>query len=391
MKNITILGSTGSIGRQTLEVISENKDMRAFALSANKSTGLLEEQTRKFRPEFVCVTDERAAADFKIRMADTGVRVLSGETGAEELAALGGADTVVTAIVGIAGLKSTMAAIGAKKRIALANKETLVTAGGLVMAAARERGAEIIPVDSEHSAVFQSLGERYAAGADSVEVKNIILTASGGPFFGRSRAELENVTRESALKHPNWSMGAKITIDSATLMNKGLEVIEATHLFGVPAERVKVLVHRQSIVHSMVQLADNAVIAQLGVPDMKLPIQYALTYPERCPMTGNELNLAETASLTFEEADTDTFRCLPLAYRAAELGGSAPAVMNGANEEAVALFLEDKISFLDIAELAEGAVSACSGLEIASVEDVLEADRRAREFVSETVNRGGRA
>ncbi|MBP3337466.1 MAG: 1-deoxy-D-xylulose-5-phosphate reductoisomerase [Clostridia bacterium] len=386
MKNITILGSSGSIGTQSLSVIEENEDLCAYALSVNKNIKLLEEQVRKFKPKYACVTDEEAAKSFKIAVSDTDTKVLSGKEGLEEIASLPKADTVVTAIVGIAGLLPTMEAIKAKKRIALANKETLVTAGDIVMKAAKENGAEIIPVDSEHSAIFQSLGERYKDGKNKAEVKNIILTASGGPFFGKTKEELKNVGVKEALKHPNWSMGAKITIDSATLMNKGLEVIEATHLFGVGAERVKVLVHRQSIVHSMVELTDNAVIAQLGSPDMKLPIQYAITYPERKPMKENELDLAEVATLTFQKPDLETFKCLALAFDAIKKGGAYPVVLNGANEACVDLFLKEKIGFLDIADLIEKALSACRGGKISSIDDVISWDRWSREYILKQIS-----
>ncbi len=387
MKNITILGSSGSIGTQSLSVIEENEDLCAYALSVNKNIKLLEEQVRKFKPKYACVTDEEAAKSFKIAVSDTDTKVLSGKEGLEKIASLPKADTVVTAIVGIAGLLPTMEAIKAKKRIALANKETLVTAGDIVMKAAKENGAEIIPVDSEHSAIFQSLGERYKDGKNKAEVKNIILTASGGPFFGKTKEELKNVGVKEALKHPNWSMGAKITIDSATLMNKGLEVIEATHLFGVGAERVKVLVHRQSIVHSMAELTDNAVIAQLGSPDMKLPIQYAITYPERKPMKENELDLAEVATLTFQKPDLETFKCLALAFDAIKKGGAYPVVLNGANEACVDLFLKEKIGFLDIADLIEKALSDCSGGKISSIDDVISWDKWSREYILKQISK----
>lgn len=381
MRNITVLGSTGSIGVQTLEVLAAMEDMRPDGLSAYSDTALLEQQARRFQPARVCVVCEDRASDLKVRLADTPVRVLTGAEGLLELAGGGGSDTVVTGIVGIAGLAPTLAAVRAGKRIALANKETLVTAGSLVMREAARCGAEIIPVDSEHSAVFQCLAARVNAENYESEVDAVILTASGGPFFGRSRESLADVTREQALAHPNWEMGAKITIDSATLMNKGLEVLEAAHLFGLPLEKIEVAVHRQSVVHSMVRFADNAVIAQLGVPDMKLPIQYALTYPRRVAMTGNELDLFSCGPLTFERPDTDTFRCLELAYRAGKIGGTMPAVLNGANEEAVSLFLQDKIRFLSIAELVESAMDVHQTVQNPQLEDVFEADRWAREYV----------
>ena len=380
LKKITILGSTGSIGAQSLEVIDDKKGFRAFALSAHSNIKLLEEQIRKFKPEFACVTDEVKAKELKISVADTDTKVLTGKDGLTEIASNPNADTVITAIVGVAGLEPTMAALESTKRIGLANKETLVTAGELVMKKARENGCEIIPVDSEHSAVFQCMSARVNDKNYDEEVKRIILTCSGGPFFGKTEEELKNITAKDALKHPNWDMGAKITIDSASLMNKGLEVLEAKHLFGVPFDKIEVLVHRQSIVHSMVEFCDNAIISQMGTPDMKLPIQYALTYPERLEMTKNELDLTKTP-LTFEKPDMDTFRCLPLAIRAGKIGGTMPAVLNGANEAAVALFLNGKIGFLDIAELVCCAMEEHKKQEVNSVLDVLSADAWAREYV----------
>ena len=380
MKKITILGSTGSIGAQSLEVIDDKKGFRAFALSAHSNIKLLEEQIRKFKPEFACVTDEVKAKELKISVADTDTKVLTGKDGLTEIASNPNADTVITAIVGVAGLEPTMAALESTKRIGLANKETLVTAGELVMKKARENGCEIIPVDSEHSAVFQCMSARVNDKNYDEEVKRIILTCSGGPFFGKTEEELKNITAKDALKHPNWDMGAKITIDSASLMNKGLEVLEAKHLFGVPFDKIEVLVHRQSIVHSMVEFCDNAIISQMGTPDMKLPIQYALTYPERLEMTKNELDLTKTP-LTFEKPDMDTFRCLPLAIKAGKIGGTMPAVLNGANEAAVALFLNGKIGFLDIAELVCCAMEEHKKQEVNSVLDVLSADAWAREYV----------
>ncbi len=380
MKNIVILGATGSIGTQSLEVIEANRGFRAFALSAHSNIAALETQIRKFRPRYACVTNVEKAAELKIKTADTDTEVLSGEAGLTQIASHPEADTVITGIVGIAGLGPTLAAVEAKKRIGLANKETLVTAGELVMEQARRNGAEIIPVDSEHSAIFQCLAARVNNEDYDSELKRILLTASGGPFYGKTKDELTQITAKEALRHPNWSMGAKITVDSATLMNKGLEVIEAKHLFGVPFEKVSVLVHRQSIVHSMVEFSDNAVIAQMGAPDMKLPIQYAITYPKRLPMRGNELNLTE-APLTFDTPDTETFRCLPLAVRAGKAGGTMPAVLNGANEAAVALFLNGKIRFLDIADLVEGAMNDHKSIQRPNLSDIYEADKWAREYV----------
>lgn len=380
MKNVVILGSTGSIGTQALEVIEEKQGFFPLALSANSNTELLEKQVRKYKPKFVAMPNEEKANELKLKISDTSTKVLAGKESLEEIAALPSADTVITGIVGIAGLLPTLSAVNAGKRIGLANKETLVTAGDVVMSTAKKTGAEIIPVDSEHSAIFQSLAARVNTDNYDEEVKRIILTASGGPFFGKTKDFLKNVTAKDALKHPNWTMGAKITIDSATLMNKGLEVLEAKSLFGVPLSKVDVLVHRQSIVHSMVEFSDNAVIAQLGVPDMKLPIQYALTYPKRLSMSENELDLTKTP-LTFEPADMDTFRCLKLAYDAGNAGGTMPAVLNGANEIAVELFLNGKISFLDIGNIVENAMMSHKNILTPAVSDILEADRWAREYV----------
>ena len=328
---ISVLGSTGSIGRQSLEVIAA-LGLSVGALTAQSSVELLERQARQFHPKLVCV-GEGACSDSKTRWADTAVRVVSGPSGLEAAAALPEADTVVTAVVGIAGLRPTLAAIGAGKRIALANKETLVCAGELVMARAREKGAEIVPVDSEHSALFQCL-----EGNDRREVKRLILTASGGPFFGKNRAELAGVTAAQALKHPNWSMGAKVTLDSATLMNKGLEFIEAMRLYDMPPEKIAIVVHRESIIHSLVEYCDGAVLAQLGAPDRRLPIQYALTWPERAPGPADVLDLLTCGPLHFAPPDEETFPCLALAKEAARRGGVGPAAMNGANEIAVARF-----------------------------------------------------
>ncbi len=373
---ISLLGSTGSIGRQTLEVM-EQQGMTAAALTACRSVPLLEEQCRKFRPKLAVAYDEKAAADLRVRLADTGIRVASGMDGLLEAATLEEADTVLTAVVGNIGLRPTLAAIERGKRIALANKETLVCAGELVMAQAAKHGAEIVPVDSEHSALFQCLqGNR-----DQGEVKRLILTASGGPFFGRSRAELAGVTRADALKHPNWSMGAKITIDSATLMNKGLEFIEAMRLYRMPPEKIQIVVHRESIIHSLVEYCDNAILAQLGVPDMRLPIQYALTWPARTAAVAKELDLLDCPPLTFAKPDYDTFRCLTLALEAAKEPGTACAVLNGANEAAVGLFLQDKIGFLDIADRVERALSEVPAVERPTLDDILAADAAARESV----------
>ena len=375
-QRISILGSTGSIGRQSLDVMSAC-GMEAVALTANSNVARMEEQVRQFHPELAVMMDENAARDLRVRLADTPVRVTSGLEGLLEAAELPAADTVITAVVGMIGLRPTMAAIREGKRIALANKETLVCAGTLVMEEARDYGAEIVPVDSEHSALFQSL----QASHDRGEVKRLILTCSGGPFFGKKREELEGMTREDALRHPNWSMGAKITVDSATLMNKGLEFIEAMHLYQMPPEKISIVIHRESIIHSLVEYCDNAVIAQLGTPDMRLPIQYALTWPRRTPGPANPLDLCSCGPLTFAQPDMETFRCLPLALQAARTGGSAGAILNGANEAAVALFLEGKIGFLEIADRVEKAMSRVSVIQEPSMTQILEADAAAREAV----------
>lgn len=386
MKNVVILGSTGSIGTQSLEVIEEKEGFSVLAISGNSNIELLENQARKFKPKFVVIPNEKKASELKIKLKDVNVSVLSGKESLEEIAALPEADTVITGIVGIAGLLPTLSAVKAGKRIGLANKETLVTAGDIVMDTAKKTGAEIIPVDSEHSAIFQCMAARVNDKDYDKELKRILLTASGGPFFGKNKDELLNITKKEALKHPNWTMGAKITIDSATLMNKGLEVLEAKSLFNVPLSKVDVLVHRQSIVHSMVEFSDNAVIAQLGVPDMKLPIQYALTYPKRLSMSDNALDLTKH-TLTFDEPDKDTFKCLELAYRAGDAGGTMTTVLNGANEAAVGLFLEDKIKFLDIANIVEMAMDNHKTIKNPTVWDILETDRWAREYVNTNLHR----
>ena len=380
MKKVVILGSTGSIGTQSLEVISEKPGFSVLAISGNSNIELLEKQVREFNPKFVAIPNEERAKELKIRIKDTETKVLSGKESLEYIASLPEADIVITGIVGIAGLMPTLAAVKAGKRIGLANKETLVTAGDIVMEMAKSSDAEIIPVDSEHSAIFQCMAARVNDKNYDSELKRILLTASGGPFFGKTKDELRNMKASDALRHPNWSMGAKITVDSATLMNKGLEVLEAKSLFGVLLSKVDVLVHRQSIVHSMVEFCDNAVIAQLGVPDMKLPIQYALTYPERLTMCDNELDLTKTP-LTFEHADTETFKCLKLAYCAGEAGGTMPTVLNGANEAAVALFLEGKIGFLDIGDIVERAMDDHKNIKNPQIQDILATDQWAREYV----------
>ena len=375
-KRISILGSTGSIGRQSLDVIAAC-GMEAAALTANSNAARMEEQARRFRPELAVMMDERAAADLRVRLADTPVRVASGMEGLLEAAELPSADTVLTAVVGMIGLRPTMAAIREGKRIALANKETLVCAGQLVMEEARDFGAEILPVDSEHSALFQSL----QGCRDRGEVRRLILTCSGGPFFGKTRTELQGVTRKDALQHPNWSMGAKITIDSATLMNKGLEFIEAMHLYQMPPEKISIVIHRESIIHSLVEYCDRGMIAQLGAPDMRLPIQYALTWPRRTGGPAEPLDLCACGPLTFAQPDLDTFRCLDLALKAARTGGTAGAILNGANEAAVALFLEDRIGFLEIADRVALALDRVPVIPEPSMTQILEADQAAREAV----------
>lgn len=376
MKNIAILGSTGSIGTQTLEIVRNNRDLGVSALAAGSNVALLEEQIREFSPKVAVLWEEEAARELRLRVRDTPVRVLSGMEGLLEIARMEEMEVLVTAIVGMIGIRPTIAAIQAGKTIALANKETLVTAGHLIMPLAAERGVSILPVDSEHSAIFQSMhGERRE------RVTKILLTASGGPFRGRGRAELEDITVEDALKHPNWSMGKKITVDSATLVNKGLEVIEARWLFGVEPERIQVVVHPQSIIHSMVEYADGGIMAQLGMPDMKLPIQYALFYPDRRPMQGKRVDFFALSCLTFERPDTQTFRGLSMAYEALREGGSMPTVFNAANERAVSLFLQRKIRFLEIYDLIQGAMENHRTVAEPSVEEILEAEAQAYDYI----------
>lgn len=375
-KTISILGATGSIGRQTLDV-AEQLGLRVAALTAHMDVERLEAQVRKFRPRLAVLTDEAAARDLAVRLADMDTKVLGGPEALLEAAVCPEADTVVTAVVGMVGLRPTLAAIRERKRIALANKETLVCAGELVMSAARETGAEIVPVDSEHSAIFQCL----QGCRDRGEVRRLLLTCSGGPFFGRSFDELEHVTAADALKHPNWTMGAKITIDSATLMNKGLEIIEAMRLYDLPVEQVEAVIHRQSIVHSLVEFRDGAMLAQLGTPDMKLPIRYAMTYPYRAETPDRRLDLLSCGALTFSAPDMEAFPCLRIARQCAAAGGTACAVMNGANEAAVQRFLQGEIGFNDIPRLVEKALSKVSLIYRPSLADILEADRMARQAV----------
>ena len=378
---VSILGSTGSIGRQTLDVISHMPQIRVAALTCGKNYRMMAEQCRQFRPKLAVVADEETKSMLALEIADLDTEVACGEEGLIRAASMEEADCVITAVVGMLGLKPTLAAIRAGKRIGLANKETLVCAGELVMAEATKYGAQIVPVDSEHSAIFQCL--MGARGRE--EIKRIILTCSGGPFFGMHRDQLTKMTRADALKHPNWKMGPKITVDCSTLMNKGLEVIEAMRLYGLPLEQVDVIIHRQSIVHSMVEFVDGAVMAQMGVPDMRLPIQLALTYPARTVCPVDPLNLLTCGDLTFHKPDLEAFPCLKLAMECAGKGGTACAVMNGANEEAVALFLEDRIGFYDIYQLVAGAVSAVPFVQKPTLEDILTADRLAREFVRKTI------
>jgi 1-deoxy-D-xylulose-5-phosphate reductoisomerase len=373
--NISLLGSTGSVGRQTLEVAG-HLGLGVCALSANSSTALLEVQARQYKPSLVAVFDEAAARDMKVRLRDTDTRVVSGMPGLLEAASLDAADTVVTAVVGTVGLRPTLAAIEKGKRLALANKETLVCAGAQVMGAAQASGAEILPVDSEHSAIFQCLH-----GNKEKAFKRILLTASGGPFRGKSPEELKKVTYRDALSHPNWQMGRKITVDSSTLMNKGLEFIEAMHLYQASPRQIKILIHPQSVVHSLVEFDDNSVIAQLSVPDMRLPIQYALTYPERRDSLTAALDLTKIGALTFEEPDLSAFRCLKLALDTAEISGTACAVMNAANEAAVSLFLAEKISWDDIYECTAFALDRIQNIKHPSVDDILEADSEARRII----------
>ena len=378
---VTILGSTGSIGRQSLDIISHLPNVKVVALTAGTSVELMAQQCREFLPELAVMATEEAAAQLKNAIADLPIRVSYGEAGLIEAATIPSADCVITAVVGMVGLKPTLAAIRAGKRIGLANKETMVCAGELVMTEAKAHHVEIIPVDSEHSAIFQCL----MGCDDHREIKRLVLTCSGGPFFGMDKEQLKTVTKADALKHPNWKMGAKITIDCATLMNKGLEVIEAMRLYEMPAELVDVVIHRQSIVHSMVEFVDGAVMAQMGTPDMRLPIQLALTYPERvnCPVDG--LDLLKCGPLTFSAPDLESFPCLKLAMDCAKKGGTACPVMNGANEEAVAKFLRDEIGFYDIYRLVRHAVDTVPFIQNPTLEEILEADRLARICVNEGI------
>lgn len=377
MKNLVLLGSTGSIGTQTLEIVDAYPDrLRVLALAAGSNVHKMEEQIRKYRPLFAVMFEEKAAKDLKERVADLAVTVLAGMDGLLQIAVLPEADVVLTAVVGMIGIRPTIEAIKAGKDIALANKETLVTAGHIIMPLAKEMGVSILPVDSEHSAIFQSLN-----GEPKKRLKKILLTASGGPFRGMTREELAGKTVKEALKHPNWSMGRKITIDSATMVNKGLEVMEAGWLFDVNYDQIQVVVHPQSIIHSMVEYVDGAVMAQLGLPDMKLPIQYALFYPDRLPMDTNGIDFFQLGKITFEEPDLETFTGLKLAYDAFKAGGSMPTVFNAANEKAVSLFLQEKIRFLDIAQIIGDAMNEHKVIENPDLEQILETEAWCYELI----------
>ncbi|MBQ3035500.1 MAG: 1-deoxy-D-xylulose-5-phosphate reductoisomerase [Lachnospiraceae bacterium] len=377
MKNIVVLGSTGSIGTQTLEIVRENPDLKVIALAAGTNVKLMEEQVREFNPKVAVMWTEEAAKDLKLRIADLQVEVLSGMEGLLAISTHEECEVLVTAIVGMIGIRPTIAAIEAGKTIALANKETLVTAGHIIMPLAKEKNVPILPVDSEHSAIFQSL-----QGQPKDRLSKILLTASGGPFRGRKREELLNIQVEDALKHPNWAMGRKITIDSATLCNKGLEVMEAKWLFDVDLDRIEVVVHPQSIIHSAVEYVDGGIMAQLGAPDMKLPIQYALFYPDRRPMSGKRVNFFDLGSMTFEKPDMETFRGLQLAYDSARIGGSMPTVYNAANEKAVSLFLDRKIKFLQIPEVIEACMQNHKKIDLPTVEDILNTEAEAYDYIA---------
>lgn len=376
MRNIAILGSTGSIGTQTLEIVRENNDLNVVSIAAKSSINKLEEQVREFKPDIVCVYDEKAASQFKVMISDTNTKVVLGMEGLIEAATYKSAELVVTAFVGMIGIVPTVEAIKAGKDIALANKETLVTAGHIVMDLAKKNNVKILPVDSEHSAIFQSLN-----GENSKEIDKILLTASGGPFRTKTKDDLKTVTLEDALKHPNWSMGRKITIDSATMVNKGLEVLEAKWLFDVDVDNIQVVVQPQSIIHSMVQFNDGAVIAQLGVPDMKLPIQYAIYYPERRYLSGDRLDFGKIGQITFEDPDFEKFKGLELAYESGRIGGSMPTVLNAANEKAVAMFLNRKIGYLEIADIIEYCMSKHNTIENPTIEQILEIENWVNELI----------
>lgn len=381
MKKIAILGSTGSIGTQTLDIVREQGDIQVVAMAAGSNISLLEAQMREFRPSLVSVWDEKKASELRTNTKDLGIKIVSGMEGLLEVSVIPDSEILVTAIVGMLGIRPTIAAIRAGKKIALANKETLVTAGHIIIPLAKEYKVPILPVDSEHSAIFQSL-----QGAGDNRISRILLTASGGPFRGRKADELKNIQVEDALKHPNWSMGRKITIDSSTLVNKGLEVMEAKWLFDVALDQIQVVVHPQSVIHSAVEYQDGAVIAQLGTPDMRLPIQYALYYPERRNLSGRRLDLFEIADLTFEKPDTDTFRGLALAYQAMEKGGNIPTVYNAANEKAVSLFLDRKISYPEITELIEACMENAEFVDHPDVDEILGTEAAAYEFIEKKMS-----
>ena len=381
MKKIAILGSTGSIGTQTLDIVREQGDIQVVAMAAGSNISLLEAQMREFRPSLVSVWDEKKASELRTNTKDLGIKIVSGMEGLLEVSVIPESEILVTAIVGMLGIRPTIAAIKAGKKIALANKETLVTAGHIIIPLAKEYKVPILPVDSEHSAIFQSL-----QGAVDNKISRILLTASGGPFRGRKADELKNIQVEDALKHPNWSMGRKITIDSSTLVNKGLEVMEAKWLFDVTLDQIQVVVHPQSVIHSAVEYQDGAVIAQLGTPDMRLPIQYALYYPERRNLSGRRLDLFEIADLTFEKPDTDTFRGLALAYQAMEKGGNIPTVYNAANEKAVSLFLDRKISYPEITELIEACMENAEFIDHPDVDEILGTEAAAYEFIEKKMS-----
>lgn len=381
MKKIAILGSTGSIGTQTLDIVREQGDIQVVAMAAGSNISLLEAQMREFKPSLVSVWDEKKASELRTNTKDLGIKIVSGMEGLLEVSVIPESEILVTAIVGMLGIRPTIAAIKAGKKIALANKETLVTAGHIIIPLAKEYKVPILPVDSEHSAIFQSL-----QGAGDNKISRILLTASGGPFRGRKADDLKNIQVEDALKHPNWSMGRKITIDSSTLVNKGLEVMEAKWLFDVTLDQIQVVVHPQSVIHSAVEYQDGAVIAQLGTPDMRLPIQYALYYPERRNLSGRRLDLFEIADLTFEKPDTDTFRGLALAYQAMEKGGNIPTVYNAANEKAVSLFLDRKISYPEITELIEACMENAEFIDHPDVDEILGTEAAAYEFIEKKMS-----
>lgn len=381
MKKIAILGSTGSIGTQTLDIVREQGDIQVVAMAAGSNISLLEAQMREFKPSLVSVWDEKKAKELRTNTKDLGIKIVSGMEGLLEVSVIPDSEILVTAIVGMLGIRPTIAAIRAGKKIALANKETLVTAGHIIIPLAKEYKVPILPVDSEHSAIFQSL-----QGAGDNRISRILLTASGGPFRGRKADELKNIQVEDALKHPNWSMGRKITIDSSTLVNKGLEVMEAKWLFDVALDQIQVVVHPQSVIHSAVEYQDGAVITQLGTPDMRLPIQYALYYPERRNLSGRRLDLFEIADLTFEKPDTDTFRGLALAYQAMEKGGNIPTVYNAANEKAVSLFLDRKISYPEITELIEACMENAEFIDHPDVDEILGTEAAAYEFIEKKMS-----